>query len=105
MPVNFERGMPRSGLVAPSVPHEELEQISSCHTFSSMFFFTVASKEAVSVTPAFRGKQSEHSLIFIIQRFAMETCSNTQKNFLIEELACQWELVQTGLLQAEQPLL
>lgn len=51
-----EHGMPRSGVVGPSVPHEELEQISSCHTFSSVMFSTVASKEAVSVTSGFRGK-------------------------------------------------
>lgn len=84
--VNSEHGMPRSGVLAPSVLQEELEQISRCHTFSSVVFFTVASKEAISVTPSFRGKQCEHSMILLCKSLQLKLVANLRKTFWLKSL-------------------
>lgn len=68
VPASSKHGVPRSWVLSPSVLNEELEQISRYHTFSSVTVFAVASKEAVSVTSAFRGEQLGHGMLLFCTR-------------------------------------
>lgn len=78
--VGSKHSLPRSRVLAPPVLNEEL-QISH---FLPSGSFTVASKEAGSVTSAFRGKQLGHSLLLLCKRLLWKLQAKLRRTFWLK---------------------